>query len=97
MPNRGALVDDRQALCFGLLDEARRVVSGRLEDLHFAIENGVQIGFVWWWIRRRKNSEIHSERPIRHLTTSLDLFFERFRIGLGKPGQYSQPTRVGHG
>ena len=96
MAHRRALVDNLDPGLFQGRHPALRVVAGRLDHLHAAVDDRLDVAGV---VRRRdrgQERQVHAERLVGHCPAAGDLLGQVLRRALGETCDQSQPPRVGN-
>src|SRR5437016_1690374 len=72
-----------------------RAAAGGLDDLDAALDDGADIFGIGRRRKSRQESEIHTERLVRHLVAAGDFLCEQFRRLLRETGDDAQSAGVG--
>ncbi|MCY1408586.1 hypothetical protein D9M71_239080 [compost metagenome] len=95
MTDGDALVDHLQPGGLGLGDIGAGVVARRLEDLHPAGDDHVEVLVIGRRIDRRQQRQVHPERLVGHRLTTLDLPCQMLGVRLGQRSENAHPTGIG--
>ena len=80
-----AFVDDLDTVLFQHRHPLLRVIAGCLDDLHTALDDGLDVTGIVRRREGRKECQVHAKGLVRHLAAAGNLLGQKFRGALGKP------------